>query len=277
MYRTIIINGLILIISAGCGGAPQQPETKGIKIGELAPKGRDVNTPIMQHLQTTNIDIIAYELPAKDINLLDNVWAILPDNAEGLRITDPVGFAANRLRVEAGTFDKKNKITDFLKAIKARNLSTTSLLIQSNQPELLMLGRLTQKSTIAYIARGGADANAEAGPAILGLQVYARQFKPPTVSGQTTLAQTISRIQITPIIAASTDGLPEELAIRLKQQDLRIYSAAFGLNMKPGDIFVLAPTTDKINDETTAAGRFFTRNGTEPMIKILLFVCTSIT
>jgi hypothetical protein len=276
MYRTVIINCLILVILTGCADTRRKPETKGIKIGELAPKGKTPNPPIMQSLQTTNIDITAYELPAKDINLLDNVWVILADNTEGLRITDPAGFAANGLRISAGTFGKKNKITDALKTIKARNLSTTSLLIQSNQPELFVLGRLTSKSIIAYIARGGADANAEAGPAILGLQVYARQFKPPTVSWQTTPAQTISRVQITPIIAASTEGLPEELAIRLKQTDLRIYSAAFGLNMKPGDIFVLAPTPDKINDDTTAAGRFLTRNGSEPMIKILLFVCTSI-
>ncbi len=277
MYKTIIINCITLILSAGCSGTPQRPETKGIKIGELAPKGKTPNPPIMQPLQTTNINIITYELPAKDMNLLDNVWAILPNNAEGLRITDPVGFAANGLRVSAGTFGKKNKITDALKTIRANNLETTSLLIQSNQPELFVLGRLTRKSTIAYIARGGADANAEAGPAILGLQVYARQFKPPAVSGQTTPAQTISRVQITPVIAASTEGLPEELAIRLKQQDLRIYSAAFGMNMKLGDIIVLAPTPDKINDDTTAAGRFLTRNGPEPMVKILLFVCTSIT
>jgi hypothetical protein len=277
MYRTVIINCLILIMSAGCGRPSGQPETKGIKIGELAPKGTTSNSPIMQPLQTTNIDIITYELPAKDINLLDNVWAILPGNAEGLRITDPAGFAANGLRVSADTFDKKNKIIDALKKIKARKLTTTSLLIQSNRPEMMVLGRLTTKSTIAYIARGGADTNVETGPAILGLQVYARQFKPPTVSGQTTSAQTISRVQITPIIAASTEGLPEELAVRLKQKDLRIYSAAFGLNMKPGDIMLLAPTPGKIDNDTTAAGRFLTRNGPEPIIKILLFVCTSIT
>jgi hypothetical protein len=277
MYKTIIINCITLILSAGCGSPAGRPETKGIKIGELAPKGKMPNPPIMQPLQTTNIDIITYELPAKDINMLDKMWVVLPDNFEILQITDPAGFAANGLRIASGAFDKKNKITDVLKTIKAKKYSTSSLLIQSNQPELLMLGRLTQKTTIAYIARGGAVTNVEAGPAILGLQVYARQFKPPTVSGQTTPAQTISRVQITPIIAASTEGLPEELAIRLKQNDIRIYSAAFGLNMKPGDIVLLAPMPGKINDETTAAGRFLTGNGPEQMIKILLFVCTSIT
>jgi hypothetical protein len=277
MYKTFIINCIILIMSAGCGRPAGQPETKGIKIGDLAPKGTSSNPPIIQPLQTTNIDIITYELPAKNINLLDNVWAILPGNAAGLRITDPAGFAANGLRVSADTFDKKNKIINALKKIKARKLTTTSLFIQSNQPELFVLGRLTRKSTVAYIARGGADANIEAGPATLGLQVYARQFKPPAVSGQTTSAQTISRVQITPTIAASTEGLPEELAIRLKQQDLRIYSAAFGINMKPGDIIVLAPTPGKIDNEAAAAGRFFTHNRPEPMIKILLFICTSIT
>jgi hypothetical protein len=289
MYKTLFVNCLILAILIGCGNTTtRKPETKGIKIGELAPKGKAPNPPVMQFLQTTNIDIVTYELAAKDINLLDNVWAILPDNPESMRITDPAGFSANGLRVAAGTFGKKNKITDALKTIKAQKLSTTSLLIHDGQPEMLVLGRLTRKVTIAYIARGGAVVNAEAGPAILGLQVYARQITPPrpagkTLStssgqagGQTPPAQTISRVQITPAISASTEGLPEELAIRMKQQDVRIYSAAFGLNMKPGDIFVLAPTPYKIGDDTTAAGRFLAGNGSEPMIKILLFVCTSI-
>ncbi|MGA2092542.1 MAG: hypothetical protein ABSH16_03920 [Sedimentisphaerales bacterium] len=276
MYKSFFVF-LFLAVVAGCGNTTtRQPQTKGIKIGELAPKGKTPNPPPMQFLQTTNIDIVTYELPAKDINLLDNVWAILPDNPESMRITDPDGFAANGLRVAAGTFGKKNKITDALKTIKARKLSTTSLLIHDGQPEMLVLGRLTRKSTIAYIARGGTDANAEAGPAILGLQVYARQITPPRPSGQAPVAQMISRVQITPAISASTEGLPEELAIRMKQQDVRIYSAAFGLNMKPGDIFLLAPTPYKIGDDATAAGRFLTRNGSEPMIKILLFVCTSI-
>jgi hypothetical protein len=280
MYKSFFVF-LFLAVVAGCGNTTtRQPETKGIKIGELAPKGKTPNPPPMQFLQTTNIDIVTYELPAKDINSLDNVWAILPDNPESMRITDPAGFSANGLRVAAGTFGKKNKITDALKTIKARKLSTTSLLIHDGQPEMLVLGRLVQKLTIAYIARGGAVVNAEAGPAILGLQVYARQITPPRpdgqAGGQTPPAQTISRVQITPAISASTEGLPEELAIRLKQTDLRIYSAAFGLNMKPGDIFVLAPTPGKIDNQTAAAGRFLTRNGSEPMIKILLFVCTSI-
>ncbi|MGD0078717.1 MAG: hypothetical protein ABSB91_08865 [Sedimentisphaerales bacterium] len=276
MYKGFFVF-LFLAVVAGCGNTTtRQPETKGIKIGELAPKSKMPNQPVMQFLQTTNIDIVTYELPAKDINSLDNVWAILPGNTETLRITDPDGFAANGLRVAAGTFGKKNKIMEALKTIKAQKLSTTSLLIHDGQPETLVLGRLTRKSTIAYIARGGAVVNAEAGPAILGLQVYARQITPPTVSGQTPPAQTISRVQITPVISASTEGLPEELAIRMKQQDVRIYSAAFGLNMKPGDIFVLAPTPYKIGDDTAVAGRFLAQNGSEPMIKILLFVCTSI-
>jgi hypothetical protein len=288
MYKSFFVF-LVLAVVAGCGNTTtRKPQTKGIKIGELAPKGKTPNPPPMQFLQTTNIDIVTYELPAKDINLLDNVWAILPDNPESLRITDPDGFAANGLRVAAGTFGKKNKITDALKTIKARKLSTTSLLIHDGQPEMLVLGRLTRKSAIAYIARGGAVVNAEAGPAILGLQVYARQITPPRpggqarstssgqAGGQTPAAQMISRVQITPAISASTEGLPEELAIRLKQTDLRIYSAAFGLNMKPGDIFVLAPTPGKIDNQTAAAGRFLAGNGPEPMIKILLFVCTSI-
>lgn len=281
MNKTIIINCITSIILAGCAApAARQPATEGIKIGELAPKGKTPNQPVIQLLQTTNIDVITYELPVKDINALDNVWAILAANPESLRITDQAGFAANGLRIEAGKFGQKNKITDAMERIKANKL-TVSLLIQNDQPEMLVLGQLTRKMAITYIGRGGTAVDTEAGPATLGLQVYARQITPPRPADQTNKqappARTISRVQITPIISVSTDGLPEELAMRLKQTDVRIYSASFGLNMKPGDIFLLAPKPGKINDQTAVAGRFFTRNGTEPKIKILLFICTSIT
>jgi hypothetical protein len=75
---------------------------------------------------------------------------------------------------------------------------------------------------------------------------------------------------------ASTEGLPPELAAQLKASDLRLYSAGFSVTMRPGDIVLLAPR-EYTTDEVTAAGRFFTRTGPKPVVRVFLFVCTSIT
>ena len=248
---------------AGCGNTRQEPEIKGIKIGELAPPDWRAE---LQVLRTTNIDVTTFELPAANVKSLDDIWRELTANADLLRYTDAGGFAANGLRVAAGGFDDKAKVTESLESMKARKLFTTSFLISNGQAETLPLGRLTRKTTVSYIGRTGAIENAQVGPALLGLQIYARQLP----------GSTSARVQVTPVILSSTEGLAPELAQRLKETDLLIYSAGFGLNMKPGDIIVLGPSQFS-TDVTTAAGRFFTKPEPNPTITVLLMVCTSIT
>ncbi len=252
----------VLIISTGCANSRQQPQTKGIKIGELAPRGRRAQPQV---LRTTNIDVINFELPAENIKSLDAVWQVL--NADSFRYNDPNGFSANGLRAGAGEFGALDKINEMLKSAQAKKLSATSLLIPNGQAEVLGMGRLTRKTTISYIQRQGALGSAEAGPGILGLQVSARQIADN---------RPLASVQFVPIIAASTEGLAPELAERIKESDLRIYSAGFGLNMKPGDFVLLAPGRYNA-DETTAASRFFTKTGPKPAVRVLLLVCTFVT
>jgi hypothetical protein len=247
---------------AGCGNTKQEePELKGIKIGELAPAGRRIQPQI---LQTTNIEAITFELPAENVKSLDGIWQIL--NAGTLRYTDPNGFAANGLRAAAGEFVALDKVKNMLKSAKAKKLSATALLMQNGQSEIITTARLNRKTNISYVFRQGIIKNVDVGPGILGLQVTARQ---------SIGAQIFANVQVVPVISASTDGLAPELAAQLKANDLRFYSAGFNVMMKPGSFVVLAPSEYKPDDITTAS-RFFTRAGPKPAVLVLLLVCTSV-
>jgi hypothetical protein len=259
-FKTLLVC-FVLIISTGCADSRQQPGTKGIKIGDLAPTGRRVPPQV---LRSTNIDIITFELPVENIKSLDAVRQIL--NTDSLRYNDSTGFAANRLQAVAGESGALDKVTELLKSAKAKKLSTTSLLILNGQAEVLRIARLTQKTSLSYIGRQGAVKSAQAGPGILGLEVSARQIAD---------MQPLARVQVVPAILASTEGLAPALATRLKEADLRFYSAGFSVIMKPGDFVLLTPSEYK-PDEITAAGRFFTKPEPNPAVKVLLFVCTSI-
>jgi hypothetical protein len=268
-FLKILVIFSAMALLAGCDNNRREPETKGIKIGELAPTGRRGFDLSGQFLRTTNIDIITYELPVDKIADLNGIWQTL--DAGALRYTDAAGFAANGLRAGTSGYGNKNRITTILKSIGAEKLSTTSLLIQNGQVESVAFGWLNRKTAVSYIGQAGKVETAEVGPAVLALQVYARQL--PIGAAE----RKLSRIQVTPAILASMEGLPAELAARMQKNDLRIHSAGFGLDMKPGDIILLAPNPEKISDATTAAGMFLTKIGLKPMVRVLLFVCTSIT
>jgi hypothetical protein len=251
----------VLIISTGCADNRQQPQTKGIKISDLAPTGRRAQPQV---LRTTNIDVIDFELPAENIESLDAVWQIL--NSDYLRYGDPNGFAANGLRAAKGELGALNKINGMLKSTGAKKMSVTSLLIPSGQSEVFGIARLNHKTTISYIGRQGAIESTQAGPGILGLYVSARQIADD---------RPLASVQVVPAISVSTEGLAPALAARLKEADLRFYSAAFSAIMKPGDFVLITPSEYK-PDEITAAGRFFTKPEPKPAVRVLLLVCTSV-
>ncbi|MGB7581891.1 MAG: hypothetical protein WBL85_05530 [Sedimentisphaerales bacterium] len=270
----------VVMLAAGCDNAQKKPNTEGIKIGDIAPTGKRAQP---QHLRTTNIEIISYELPADNITSMEGVWQMLKPGT--LRYNDLDGFAANGLRAAMGNFAAFNKVTKILKNANANNLPKNSLLLSDNQPEMINITRISHK-TISFIGRQGVVKNADVGPGIVGLQVLSRQIisdsalpgtnKPPesNVEVQANRPQ-LANIQITPVIFSSTEGAAPALAERIRENDLRIYSAGFSAMMKPGDFVLLSPR-EYNPDETTASGRFFTQSGPKPIITVYLLVCVSI-
>ncbi len=265
------------MLPASCANTQKKSDTKGIKIGDLAPTGRRVQP---KTLRTTNIEVINYELPAENIASLDGIWQML--NPGSLRYNDSNSFAANGLRAAMGEFATFNKVSEMLKSANAKKLPTTSLLMSDNQPELLHITRIPHKIIIPYINRQGAVKNAEVGPGIVGLQVSARQIISSSMSPGTDRTSSsavsirqLASINVVPAILASTDGIAPALAERIRENDLRINSAGMSAIMKPGDFVMLCPREYK-PDEITAADRFFIKPGSKPAVRVFLLVCVSI-
>lgn len=266
-----------IMLPAGCADTQKGPDMKGIKIGDLAPTGKRIQPKV---LHTTDIEVVGYELPAENIASLDGIWRMLEPGS--LRYNDANSFTANGLRAAMGKFATFDKVSEMLKSAKATKLPTTSLLMSDNQPELLHITRIPQKTIISYIDRRGAVRNAEVGPGIAGLQVLAGQIisssMSPRTDGTSSSAVSIRQlasIHVVPAILAETEGVAPALEERIRESDLRISSAGISAIMKPGDFVMLCPREYK-PDETTAADRFFTRPGPEPAIRVFLLVCVSI-
>jgi hypothetical protein len=263
---------ILIILPIGCGETEKAADTKGIKIGELAATGKRVQP---QMLHTTNIDVISYEVAADNIASLEGIWQIL--NPGSLNYNDSAGFAANGLHAAMGKFPEFQKVTAILKTANATKTLTTSLLMTDRQPELIRISKMPNDANISYIDRQGNVKTAEVGLGTAGLQVFAQQILAPSASskpGPTTAAQ-LASVRVVPAILASTEGAAPAIAERLKEHDLRIYSAGFSSIMRPGEFIALAPSEYK-QDENTAAWRFFTKSGSKPSIRIYLLVCVSI-
>jgi hypothetical protein len=266
-----------IMLPAGCTETQKGPNMKGIKIGDLAPAGRRVQPKV---LHTTNIEVINYELPAENIASLDGIWRMLDPGS--LRYSDSNSFAANGLRAAMGEFATFNKVSEILKSANATKLPVTSLLMSDNQPELLRITRMPNKTIIPYIGRQGAVKNAEVGPGIIGLQILAGQIISSSMSPRTDRTSSsavsirqLASIRVTPAILAETEGVAPALAERIRESDLQINSAGISAIMKPGDFVMLCPREYKPN-EITAADRFFTKPGPKPAIRVFLLVCVSI-
>ena len=259
----------VIMLPAGCANTQKEADTKGIKMGDLASTGRRIQPKV---LRTTNIEVISYELPADNIASMEGIWQTL--NPGTLRYNEPNSFAANGLRAAMGKFTEFKKVTAMLKTANATKLPTTSLLMTDNQPELIGIARMPNKGTVSYIDRQGAIKTADVGLGIIGLQIFTRQIINTSAPAATGTAQ-LASIHAVPAILASTEGVAPAIAERLKEHDLRIYSAGFSAIMKPGEFVMFGPAEYK-QDEITAAGRFFTKQGPKPNIRVFLLVCVSI-
>jgi len=268
----IIAICLLIILPIGCEDTQKEPVTTGIKIGELSPGGKRKQPKVVH---STNIQVISYELEPENIKAFDNIWKILTGGT--IRYNEPNGFAMNGLRAGMGDFEQYNKLMATLKSANAKRIISTSLLLSDNQPEMVNITRLTQSLTIPYFERKGLVKQAQAGPATIGLQVFARQLisssKSPTSSG-VNLRQ-LASIHVTPAIFAETEGLAPALIERFRENDLRVYSAGFSAIVKPGEFVFLSPIENN-PDQASAAYRFFFKQEPKPAIRVFLLVCASI-
>lgn len=290
----IVVFSCVATFLVGCE-APEEdrPIWEQVKIGDLAPI-HSGKRPSQQLLKTINFDFYIFEMPAENINVLDDIWQMLQSihfarsRKMGALYTRPVkfndydAFGANSFSVGLGQIQMWNEIGGLLDAGGAKRMPTLSLLLADGQSSDLTITNLYREQPVFYISPGGSMEGVTIGPGKLVLRIKAEKI--PGLRG-------ICNVSVHPVFSPPIRSSILPLAARAKAGELAFISAGFGLKMSPGDFFLLGPEK-YISDQISLGSLFFSKpEGSlffskseagpfgkperKPAIRIFLLVCTS--
>ena len=280
----LVVCVLLSFCLVGCTGPEEEePVWEKVKIGDLAPY-RSGKPPQAQLLKTINFDVHIFEIPAENINKLDDIWSGWKEEIDfrrPVRFDNFEAFSANSFAVRLGQIPMWNRIHDLLLAAGGQKITEVSLLLADGGAETIAITGLDSPRTIFFTSRRGSREGANVGPGILGLRIKAEKI--PGLRGA-------CNVNACPIFSPPklSSSIPQ-LTTRAKLREFPFSSAAFGLQMSPGDFVFLGPKK-YVSDQTTLGGLFFSkpegslffstteRKGPEhkPAIRIFLLVCTGI-
>ncbi len=266
---------------AGCEPVPpKQQEQKiweGIKIGELAPPPND-RLPPPKFLGKVRIDVQALDLPADNVEKLDELWAILSPGP--IRMNSYNAFRENSFRVKFGRMEMWDKILEQLTAADAQRVATMTLAVPDNDSTDLPIASLPAGRPISFIGNNLARQTVTVGPGLLMLRLRAEPI--PWMRGvRKIIAYPVHKLPLTTAIPQIQDSA--------RRQEFYFDPAAFALPMGPGDLVVLGP--DKYTGERTSLGGLFFNNpeGTlffnpnkpkppehKPAARVYILVCTAV-
>jgi len=266
---------------AGCETAPQkQQEQKiweGIKIGDLAPPPND-RLPAPKFLGTVKIDVHAIELPADNVERLDELWAILTPGP--IRMNSYNAFSENSFRVKFGRMEMWGKILEQLTAADGQRVATMSLAVADNDSTDLPIANLPVGRQISFIGGNLSRQRVTVGPGMLMLRLRAEPI--PWMRGvRKIIAYPVHKLPLTTAIP--------QIQASARRQEFYFDPAAFALPMGPGDLVVLGP--DKYTGERASLGGlffsdpegtlFFNPNKSQPpehkpAVRVYILVCTAV-
>jgi len=278
----IFVLGCLVILLVGCDAAEKEkPVWEQVKIGDLAPS-HSGKGPSDQSLKAINFNIYVFELPAEKVTALDDVWQMLYRHP--LRFNDYTAFVANSFSVGFGEIKMWNRIGGLLDAAGAKRAPSVSLFLSDGRADDLAVARIYREQTISYASVGGSMVGATVGPGRLVLRIRAKKI--PGARG-------VCYVEVHPVFSPPMRSFVPELATRAKAGELVFASAGFGLNMSPGDFFLLGPG-EYISDQVSLSSLFFSKpEGSlfypklegrstlgkperKPAIRIFMVLCTSI-
>jgi hypothetical protein len=270
----IAVFGVMLLSLSGCPKPEEEtPIWEKVKIGDLAPyEGTKAATP--QTLKAVNLDVYIFEVPAANINKLDKIrkmFFIRP-----LRLKSYPSFDADSFQVRFGEGERWREIQDIVLAAGGQRVANVSLMLPDALPETIAVTGLDRPQSVFFTSSDGSRQAANIGPGVLGLRVQAETI--PGARGQCS-------VTAYPVFSPPTSRAVPELNLRAKLREFPFTTAAFGLNMGPGDFVYLGPK-EYITDQTTLGGLFFSNprgslffGKTEaaefkPGVRVFLLLCT---
>ena len=280
-FLQILVLSCLAVLLVSCEGAKDKPIWEDVKISDLAP-AHNGKRPSDQSLKTINFGVYVFELPAENISLLDEVWAML--HSWPIQFVDYSGFRANSFSVGIGEIEIWSKIAESLDAAEAKKAPLVSLFLSDGQADDIAVAAIRREQTISYASAGAAMVGATVGPGRLALRIIAR--KVPGSRG-------VCYVEVHPVFSPPVASAIPHLAARAKAAELPFVPAGFALKMSPGDFILLGPK-EYIGDKITLGGLLFSmpegrlfyprsegkpllnKPERKPAVRVFLLVCTSI-
>ena len=255
----------LLALFTGCNGpGKNQPIWEHTKISDLAPAHRGKSSA--DRLNTITFNIHIFQMPAKNISTLEDVWQILYTNH--LDFNNYPAFRANSFAVGFGQGRTWNKIADLLLDAKAKRIETITLLFSDRQTNDVAIATLYDEQTVFYTASDRSLESTALGPGVIALRIKAEKI--PEAKG-------VCKFNALPVFLSPTASFIPQLATRGKSTEVLFTSCHFGAKMALGDFFFLGPKR-YVAGQTTLDSLFFSRTDKDkPVLKTYLIVCSGIT
>ena len=157
----------VFCLLAGCASPEEEPIWENVKIGDLAPR-RGGKPPSVRLIKTINFDLHIFEIPAENIDKLDDTRKTL--YTKPLRFNSLHAFGANSFSVCFGQIRMLDEIYNLLLAANGKIIAKVSLMLADGQPESIAITGLDGPRTIFFTSTYGSREGANVGPGILALR-----------------------------------------------------------------------------------------------------------
>ena len=274
----ILSSVFCLLYSAFClSGCDEPQETppvwEQVKIGDLAPYDGNKTQPPPAP-KTIDLAVHVFEVSADNIKKLDKIRKTF--YVKPLRLKNYTSFAADSFLVRFGQNERWQEIQDLLRAADAQRITNVSLMLPDAIAQTIAIIGLDRPQSVFFTGADGSRQAANVGPGVLGLRIQAE-----TIPGSLGLAS----VTAFPVFSLPTERAIPELDARAKMREFPFTTAAFGLNMGPGDFVYLGPK-EYLSDQTALGGLFFSNpKGNlffsqtkapefKPTVRVFLILCT---
>jgi len=228
---------------SGCTRQEKEPPIwEKVKIGDLAPKGQD---QAHAGLNTTNLDIHVFQVPAGRVRDLRGLWDAL--NTKPFRYRNHQAFRSNAFRVAKGSLQQWDWIVGSLNGAGASRGSTVSMLLSGDGEDDVTVSPLGRSHKVTFMDKDGQSQQVAIGP---GRLVF--RLKTEKVASAPQTRQLVAY----PVFTVSAGGTVPKLAAMAKAKEVAFVTAAFSTPIRQGDILVLGPE-DYYGDTSTLGGLFF--------------------
>ena len=260
----IIAAGCAAVLLTGCNSnekAKEQPVWEEVKIGDLTATSQK---PQIRRLDSINFQVHIFEVPAENIDKLDEISKIL--YTQPFQFKHFKAFSANSFSVGFGRTISGNQIFDMLSESKALRAGSVVILLSDGQADDLAITRLFGRKGIYYTSSDGSLQTKTIGPGQLALRIKVEKI--PALRG-------VCNVSFVPVFPSPLSQLTAKTSDISKRNDIFFESCRFSLKMSPGDFIFLRPL-QYISHQNSLGSIFFSRGAARPFVIAFLIICTNI-